>query len=142
MNVKHMFAAAKCASSSADYSGANAVKIGCVVTYKGTILAKGANHDRTHPVQDHYNRYRYKNVGNRYLPSKTHAEITALSKVRYLDIDFSQATVFIWRGLRDGSPAMARPCAACRAYIHSLGIKHIYYTTDSGYAHEVIEGDK
>ena len=63
MNIAHMFAAAKEVSKEGDYSGANAVKIGCVVTYKGTILAKGANHDRTHPTQEKFNRYRYKDSG-------------------------------------------------------------------------------
>lgn len=141
MNISHMMAAAKAASTSADYTGANAVKIGCVVTYKGTILAKGANHDRTHPTQERFNVHRYKDSGNRYLPSKVHAECAALTKIKYLDIDFSRVTLFIYRGFQNGSPAMARPCAACRAYIQSLGIKHIWYTTDSGYAHEIMGGN-
>ena len=62
MNDSHLFKAARKASRAASYSGVNAVKIGCVVAYKGTILAKGCNSDRTHPTQARYNIYRYKDV--------------------------------------------------------------------------------
>lgn len=139
MNDFHLFKAAREASRAADYSGYNAVKIGCVVVYKGTILAKGCNSDRTHPLQARYNMHRYKDVGNRYLPPKGHAEIRVITKIRYLDIDFSKVHIYIYREYKNGEPAPARPCPACMAYIKSLGIKHIHYTTDLGTAHEVIK---
>lgn len=138
MNHKHMFNAAREVSYDADYCGSSNVRIGCVVAYKGTILAKGSNSNKTHPTQDRYNIYRYKNVGNGYLPAKVHSEIAALNKIKYLDIDFSQVHVYVYRETKNGKYAMARPCPACRKYIQSLGIKKIHYTTDCGFAHEEI----
>ncbi len=139
MNDSHLFKAAKIVSESADYTGANAVQIGCVIVYKGTILAKGCNSDRTHPMQEHYNRFRFKQVGNRYLPSKVHSEIAALTKIKFLDIDFSRVHIYIYRQFKDGSLALCRPCPACIAAIKKLGIKHLHYTTEDGYCHEVLE---
>lgn len=139
MNHKHMFEAAREVSYESDYHGSSNARIGCVVAYKGTIIAKGSNSDKTHPVQRRYNVYRYKDEGNMYLPPKVHSEIAALNKIRYLDIDFSQVHVYVYRETRDGKKAIARPCPACRKYIQQLGIKKIHYTTDCGFAHEVIE---
>lgn len=31
---------------------------------------------------------------------------------------------------------MARPCPSCMAAIKDIGISHIYYTTNDGYAYE------
>ena len=138
MNDSHLFKAARKASKNADYTGANSVQIGCVAVYKGTILAKGCNSDRTHPMQERYNRFRYKNVGNRYLPAKCHAETAVISKIKNLDIDFSKVHIYVYRELRNGKLGMARPCSACMAAIKQLGIKHVHYTTDSGYAAERI----
>lgn len=135
MNNEHLFKAAREASFAADYSGANAVKIGCVVAYRGTILAKGCNADRTHPTQERFNRFRYKDVGARYLPAKVHSEVAAVTKIKYLDIDFSKVHVFVYRELKDGRLANSKPCAACLAYIRSLGIRHIHWTEESGYCH-------
>lgn len=134
---EHLFKAARDAAARADYSGANAVKIGCVAVYKGTILAKGCNSDRTHPLQYHYNKYRFNDEGPKYLPSKGHSEIFCLSKLKFLDIEFSKVKLFIYREYKDGSPAMARPCKACMAAIkNEFGIKTIYYTTPDGYCKE------
>lgn len=134
MNDSHLFKLARECSFCADYSG-NA-RIGCVVVYRGTVLAKGWNTNKTHTSQDVFNKWRYKNSGNRYLPSKAHAEIVALTKIKYLDIDFSKVHIYIYRELKDGHLGMARPCAACQAAIKALGIKNIHYTTNNGFVQE------
>lgn len=138
MNKKdeHLFRAAKEVASRADYSGSNAVKIGCVAVYKGTILAKGCNSDRTHPAQNHYNMYRYKDVGTKYLPAKAHAELTCLWKLRHLEIDFSKLRLYIYREYKNGQLAMARPCPACLAMIRKMHISNVFYTTNEGYCEE------
>lgn len=135
----HLFRLARECSFKSDYSGCGRARIGAVISYKGTVLAKGFNTDRTHTDQAKYNRWRYKECGNKYLPSKNHAEMMSLSKIKYLDIDFSKVHVYVYRELRDGKLGMARPCPACMAAIKRLGIKNIHYTTDSGYASERIE---
>ena len=138
MNDTHLFKIAKEVSKSANYNGCNDVKIGCVVTYKGSILAKGFNTDKTHTKQNYYNKWRYKNTGNKYLPSKGHAELCALTKIQYLDIDFTKVHIYTYRELKNGQIALARPCPSCMAMIKDMGIKNIHYTTDCGFAAERI----
>lgn len=130
---KSFFKVAKEEMKLSDYSGQAA--IGCAVYYKGTLLAKGHNSDKTSPVQEKYNIYRYHSKG-RYLPAKNHAEIAALKKIRWLDIDFSQIEIYTYRELKNGQIAMSRPCPSCMAFIKKLGIKKINYTTSDGYAQE------
>lgn len=139
MNDSHLFKIAKKVSKQADYNGCCDVKIGCVISYHGTILAKGFNTDKTHTKQDYYNKWRYKDSGNKYLPSKGHAECLALTKIKYLDIDFSKVHVYTYREFKNGKPAMARPCPSCMALIKDMGIKYLHYTTDCGFAVERIE---
>lgn len=137
MNLNFFKHARKC-SLEADYTGGSQARIGCVITYHGTILAKGHNSDTTHSLQERFNHHRYKDVGARYLPSKVHAEISALSKIRYLDIDFSKVEIYTYRELRNGKIAKSRPCEACMAAIKKMGIKKICYTTEDGYAKETL----
>lgn len=114
-----------------DYSG-NA-RIGCAVYYKGTLLAKGHNTDKTCPLQKKYNRYRFEETNTL---AKGHAEIMALKKIRWLDINFSQVEVYTYRALKDGTISMARPCESCMAFIKELNIKKICYSTNEGFAEE------
>lgn len=137
MNYKHFLDLAADCAKSATYSGPSRVKLGCVAVYHGTVLAKGCNLDKTHTAQDRYNYLRYDaNRESRYYPSKVHAETSVLSKLKYLDIDFSRVTLFIAREYKDGTPAPARPCASCMALIKKYGVMTICYTTDNGYAIE------
>lgn len=134
----HLFKLARECSFKSDYSGCGRARIGCIISYKGTVLAKGFNTDRTHTDQAKYNKWRYKDCGNKYLPCKLHSEVAALSKIKYLDIDFSKVHIYVYRELRDGKLGMARPCRACMAAIKEMGIKYVHYTTDSGFAAERI----
>ena len=135
----HLFKVARECSLQSDYCGH--ARIGCILVYHGTILAKGWNSDKTHTMQSIYNVRRFKNCGNRYLPDKQHAELCVIAKTRYLDIDWSKVHLYIYRELKDGTLAMARPCKACWSAIEVQGIRHIHYTTDKGYAYERIEKD-
>lgn len=141
MNDKHMFEAAREASKNADYSGCSKVKLGCVAAYKGTILAKGCNSDKTHTTQAKYNKLRFSGDEGKYLPDKCHAEIACISKLKYLDIDFSKIHIYVYREWKNGCKAMARPCPACIQAIRNLGIQHLHYTTNDGMAHEKLDGD-
>lgn len=139
MNDEHLFKAARECSFKSDYSGGGKPRVGCVVVYKNTILAKGWNSDKTHTDQAKFNVMRYKDAGNNYLPNKVHSEVAALTKIKYLDIDFSKVHIYVYRELKNGHLAMARPCAACMAAIKNLNIKNIHYTTNDGYAFEKIK---
>ena len=91
-------------------------------------------------MQHKYNYLRYddKNINYYYNPS-LHAEIQALNKIKYLDIDFSRVEVYVYREFKNGKPALARPCVSCMEFIKDLGIKNIYYSTPDGYAYERIK---
>lgn len=134
MSDAHLFKMARECSLQSDYCGH--ARIGCVAVYHGTVIAKGWNTDKTHTMQSIYNIKRFKNNGNRYLPDKCHAETQVLTKIRYLDIDWSKVQLYIYRELRNGNLALAKPCPACMAAIRALHIKHLNYTTYDGYCKE------
>lgn len=125
------FKKAKNAMMRADYSGP--ARIGCAVYYKNTLLAVGYNSNKTSPIQKEYNKYRYKSCDT---PDKIHAELMALKKIRWLDIDFGQVEVYTYRELKNGKISLSRPCESCMAFIKQLGIKRICYTTPDGFAEE------
>lgn len=142
MNDAHLFKAARDCSKNADYSGGGKAKIGCVAVYKGTILAKGWNTDKTHSEQAYYNQWRYKDSANNYLPDKLHAEMSVLNRIKYLDIDFSKLHLYVYREYRNGSLAPSRPCPSCLAAIKQLGIRNVHYTTLDGYCTEKLLKNK
>ena len=136
----HLFKLARECSFKSDYkSGCSSARIGCVIVYKGAILTKTWNSDKTHTFQEKYNKWRYKADVKHYLPSKAHAEVAGLQKIKYLDIDFSKVHVYTYRELKNGHIAMSRPCPSCIAAMRALHIKHMHYTTDDGYCHEVLD---
>lgn len=138
MKDSHLFKLARECSLKSDYkSGCSNAKIGTIVVYKGTVLAKGYNSDKTHTAQAKFNKLRYNaEDNNNYLPEKCHSEITALTKIKYLDIDFSKVHIYNYRELKNGKIAMARPCPACMAFIREMGIKNVHYTNDNSYCFE------
>lgn len=138
MSDDHLFTVARECMFHSDYTGGSRARIGCIAVYKGSILAKGYNTNRTHPYQAKYSVYRYKTEGNNYLPQKLHAEMSVLQRIKFLDIDFSKVHLYIYRETKDGKMALSRCCASCLAAAKELGIKHIHYTTPDGYAHEVL----
>ena len=122
----------------ADISDYKNVHIGCVAVYKGNIVGIGCNTNKTHPVQKYYNKYRITDVDQETLLPKIHAEISCINSIRHLDIDFSKVKLYIYRKRNDKPYGMSRPCPSCMAAIKDLGIKHIYYTTNEGFAYECV----
>lgn len=130
------FSKARELARSSDFKRA---QVGCVVVKKKEILAEGVNTDKTSKWQEYYNFKSGKLRG--YAKHSMHAEIRALSKLinkHNVDDDMRRVHIYVYRELKDGTIAMARPCAACMAMIKDMGIKHIHYSTPDGYAHEVI----
>lgn len=111
--------------------------VGCVAVYQGQIIGLGCNSNKTHPVQKYYNQYRIKSES--MLP-KLHAEINCINQIKNLDINFSKVKLYIYRIRKDQPFGLARPCPSCMAAIRDIGIKDIYYTTNSGYAYERLGG--
>ena len=129
------FKEAKKESLLSDYDGQH---LGAVAVYGDkVILAKAHNSNKTNTTQYFYNRYRVEQKSNiMSKPARSHAEVNLLRKIKFLDIDFSRVSVYIYRELKNGELGMARCCPACMAALKSLGIKKICYTTDDGYAEE------
>lgn len=126
------------AKNLAEMSDVDRQQLGCVVTYKKTIIGVGFNCQKTHPIQKEFNQFRYKTDRT---PHSLHAEMHALIPIRHLDIDWSKVKLYIYRLCRcDTNKGLyARPCPSCMAYIKRLGIKNIYYSSFDGPIHEVLD---
>ena len=122
MNILKGIKRAKKESKKSDYRGNKISQhLGCAIYYKGTLLATGHNSNKTHTLQHSYN-------SERYETPKVHAEIMALSKIKYLDIDFNKVEIFVYRESFDGAYVNAKPCVSCEKCIRDMGIKRIHYT--------------
>lgn len=125
------------AKTMAEISDFHNQHIGCVVVYKGKVISAACNSNKTHPIQKKYNKIRFDtDATDRYSPDSLHAEIHALIQVANMNIDWSKVWVVTYRKMKSRKYGLARPCESCMAYIKQLGIKHIAYTTDEGYAVE------
>ena len=132
------------AKDAAEMSDYRPYRLGAIAVYRKHIIAVGLNSScKTHPLQKIWDKERHFNNGNinNYFPPLLHAEIHCLSQIRSLDIEFSKVSLYVARIKRDGSNGMARPCPACFGYIKDLGIKKVFYTTDTGYAFENVLGE-
>lgn len=127
----HYFKAAQTAASQSDFK----VQVGCVAVYKGSVIATGCSQEKTSPVMAKYNYHRHF-LDHNFVSHKLHAEISALCKIKYLDIDFSKVILYIWRGKY--TPQISRPCPACMAMVRKMGIKHVYYSGDGSLVYEKI----
>jgi len=115
----------------------NKTHIGCVAIYQGNIISFGYNSNKTHPLQEYYNKYRKHNQDFLF-SAKLHAEIACLSSIKDHNINFQKLKLYIYRQKKNGEFGMCRPCPSCMAMIKDLGIQHIYYTTNTGFAYEKI----
>ena len=143
MNTNKFFKLAKTASKFSDYNKKN-VHIGAVLVYKNKIIANGWNSKKTNPIQYQYNKYRenLNTENNRgycadnHLPC-IHAEMKCLIDTKDLNIDWSKASIFVYRE-SCGKIRMCKPCPSCAKALKDRGISNIYYTTEKGYNYERI----
>lgn len=129
------------AHQAAEISDYKRTHVGCVAGYQGNIIGIACNTNKTHPMQKYYNRYRYHPQTSYFYP-KLHAEINCISSIRHLDINFSKVKLYVYRIRCDQEHGIARPCLSCMVAIKDLGIRHIYYTTNDGYAYEEVENNR
>lgn len=136
---KFFLLAKKMANSSTFHN----IHIGCVLVYKGKVIGTGCNSLKTHPDQKEHNHFRDLDITeNEYMLHSIHAEMKAIHSVKYTvdqNTNWSKVKVYIYRVCVSRRHGLARPCPACMAKIKEKGIKHIYYTTDDGYAYEYVE---
>lgn len=130
----------KKAKSMTELSDFNKIHIGCVAVYSNKIIGVGYNTYKTHPTQKEYDdKYRILDKGNNISNLHSlHAEISCLTSIKK-DIPWDKVEIYIYRKMSKRPFGMARPCPACMAMIKDKGIKHIYYTTNDGFAYEQLE---
>jgi len=133
MNDEKYFLAAKKVASMSTFKR---IHIGCVVVYKGNIISSGYNANKTHPLQMKYNKERF-DANN--TPHYIHAEIHALtSLINDPTINWRRVHLYVYRIYNKTSFGLSRPCPSCMKLIKDLGIRNIHYTTNEGYAYEVL----
>lgn len=111
-------------------------QLGCVIVNNHKIISSGHNsNSRGHGFQKRLDEKFFNDGKSR---GYKHAEIDALLPLISKRYDLSRATVYVFRKNKSGNLAMARPCARCMSIIKQQGIRKIEYTTDFGYASEVL----
>jgi deoxycytidylate deaminase len=86
------------------------------------VVAFGFNQrERTHPKAEGYLR-------------TLHAEHHAL-----IGVDAAGADVYVYRAVKAGAPAEARPCPNCWRLLLKAGVRRVYYTTPKGVAWEALD---
>lgn len=127
-NITKFFTLAENASRFSDYSTAVSRRTGCVLVCKNRVISVGWNTDKEHPSQKKYNAQR--GFCTDESKNSMHAEIYALVRCHGMDIDWSRASIFVYRRYANGSLALAKPCNACMKALLGKGIRaeKIYYT--------------
>ena len=111
-------------------------KMGCVVVRSHRIISAGHNSaSKSHAFQARIDKKFFGCECTGYL----HAETNALIPLIKEGIDLKDATLYVYRKMKDGHSGMARPCPRCMSVIKKCGIKKINYTTPDGFASEIIE---
>lgn len=86
----------------------------------GRVIGRATNRDRNDP----------RTVSDPASEAGVHAEIAALRSVGG-DGDVSGSVLYVARVLKNGEPAMSKPCPECREAIRKAGVKKIVYTIEN-----------
>lgn len=92
---------------------------GALIAHGPRVLAVGVNTRRAHPSV----------CSDPKAQSAFHAEIMALRALR-TDVRMDKLTIYSARVLKDGTPALAKPCTRCQAVLEYEGLTDIYWTED------------
>ena len=132
MNVVRGYILAKDASRFSKFDKATSRHLGCVICYKNQVISVGWNCEKDHPAQKKYNKERGFDTSG--CKNSLHAEMHALVLCKDYDVNWSKASIFVYRQFANGKQAMAKPCKACQKALEDRGIKlkNIHYTTDNG----------
>ena len=102
--------------------------VGCLIVYRGVVIAIGHNQLKSHPLQAHYKNYRI------YL----HAEVDALRKALRVihEDDLMYCKVYVLRLKYSDTgwiQAMAKPCMDCMSTLVNFGVMvdNISWTTET-----------
>ena len=123
------------ATALAKVSTHHKAKLGAAIVSDREVISTATNVAKSHPIQRKYNYFRNMEGDNHQ--HFLHAEINAIIRVQDKR-RLKGASIYVGRVCKDRVFAMARPCPACMKAIVDFGIKNIFYTTELGYAQEVI----
>lgn len=126
LSIKRNFQKARAASMLSDFP---THKLGAVMMLGNKVLAVGYNTTKTNPAQKRYNLERGYDPDVRN-NGQIHAEMMCLINTKYLDMDWSRVSLYIYREHKDHTTALAKPCPACEKAIRERGIKQVYFTTE------------
>ena len=111
-------------------------KIGCVVVNNHKIISSGHNSEsKGHGFQKRLDEKFFNDGKSR---GCKHAEVDALLPLINRHCDLKKATIYVFRRNRNGYISMARPCPRCMSVIKEQGIRKLEYTTQDGFASEVL----
>ena len=129
---RSFFKAAKAVSELSDHPRH---KLGCVVVLGHRIVSSGKNSNtKCHALQAKLD----KEVLGCECPGLLHSEVDALRPLINNKVDLSRASVYVYRQHKNGTLGLARPCPRCMKLIKQCGIKKVYYTTEGGFANEIL----
>ena len=111
--------------------------IGCIAVLKNRVVSASANKLKTHPIQAEYDRFRYEVDSDLMNMHSLHAEIACLNMIKQ-DINYKDLELYIVRLRKNGEYGLARPCPSCFQYILQKGIWRINYSTNHGFASEIL----
>ena len=86
---------------------------GVVIAHGNKVLAVGVNTPRS--------------ANNHFTQANFHAEVAAIRALR-TSVPHASLTLYSARVLADGTPALARPCAACQTLIDYLDFGGVIWT--------------
>lgn len=99
-------------------------RLGAVLARKSRVISTGFNAmHRTHPMMQRYNSDKSWTPG-------LHAEVDACLGVPRADLE--GAELYVARILKNGEPAIAKPCEICTKFLMDVGIKRVFYTDAGG----------
>ena len=91
------------------------------VLTNGRFSFVGFNSHKTHPLQARF--------GRNEKAVCLHAEVDAIVKAtRAGHTDLSSFSMYVARVLKDGSPALSKPCKGCQDALMSFNVKHVDWT--------------
>lgn len=108
------------------HNGFANARITAIIEKKNTIVAYGFNSGKSHPLQARF--------GDNPHKIFLHAEMDAIKnalKYGYKD-DLEGSTVYVARVLKNGEPALAKPCKGCMTALKFFGVKEVYWSDNEG----------
>lgn len=117
--MNRWIAAASAVAKAGPGVGKNRYRHGAVIVDGSKVLATGFNQLKTHRKLASFTKHPY-----------LHAETAAILRA---GLDACEGSdLYVVRIDRRGHLAESCPCETCQAVINEAGLRHVYYTNDSG----------